>query len=392
MKWKVEADWKILVALEALAEQELADHLHSPGHWISLIKLQQRLGKTDTLDAIADRADAAFAGDVAGRKQFVSILFEIPDFERAMPVAEALVAAAPGDAEAQALLERAIVESDRWTDETRRAFAAAEGGAAYALSLNQSWHLAETEADFRAITDRCRTRLAENPVDTDARCFLAHALAWLGEDDAARDAMAIDTLVRIDALPTPGGFGSPDQFRAVLAAEIRRNVTLVRDPKNRATRDGLQTAGLGQPGEPAVAALIGEIRAAVECYAVDMAGSADPFIASAPETVRITQWAVIYDGTGYQTSHRHPSGWLSGVYYVSAPRDTGCEGHRGALLVGAPQSKVASPPPWGIRKVEPVPGRIVLFPSFVTHATEPCGVDGERISVAFDIMPVEPSV
>ena len=41
--------------------------------------------------------------------------------------------------------------------------------------------------------------------------------------------------------------------------------------------------------------------------------------------------------------------------------------------------------------MEPVPGRLALFPSFVPHATEPCGFDGERISVAFDIIPVRPA-
>jgi len=38
--------------------------------------------------------------------------------------------------------------------------------------------------------------------------------------------------------------------------------------------------------------------------------------------------------------------------------------------------------------VAPVPGRLVLFPSFVTHGTEACGAEGERISIAFDITPV----
>jgi uncharacterized protein (TIGR02466 family) len=114
-----------------------------------------------------------------------------------------------------------------------------------------------------------------------------------------------------------------------------------------------------------------------------LAGCNDPIITAAPDTVRINQWAVVYDGSGYQTSHRHPSGWISGVYYVVAPSDPS----QGALLLGAPQQKIASPPPWGIQRIAPAPGRLVLFPSFVPHATEPCGKDGERICVAFDVMP-----
>ena len=45
-------------------------------------------------------------------------------------------------------------------------------------------------------------------------------------------------------------------------------------------------------------------------------------------------------------------------------------------------------PPWGTLQIEPVPGRLVLFPSCVPHATEASGVDGARISVAFDVLPV----
>ncbi|MEJ0041812.1 MAG: putative 2OG-Fe(II) oxygenase [Rhizomicrobium sp.] len=42
----------------------------------------------------------------------------------------------------------------------------------------------------------------------------------------------------------------------------------------------------------------------------------------------------------------------------------------------------------GTRAIEPVPGRLVLFPSYVSHATELTGIDGARISVAFDVVPI----
>jgi hypothetical protein len=44
-------------------------------------------------------------------------------------------------------------------------------------------------------------------------------------------------------------------------------------------------------------------------------------------------------------------------------------------------------PPWGVQEIEPVPGRLLLFPSFLPHATEPTGIAGARISVAFDVVP-----
>jgi len=38
-------------------------------------------------------------------------------------------------------------------------------------------------------------------------------------------------------------------------------------------------------------------------------------------------------------------------------------------------------------RIEPVPGRLVLFPSYAPHGTEAAGIEGERISIGFDVIP-----
>jgi len=389
MKWRTEPSWKALTAVEWLARRELSEDPLSVGRWTSLIGAQKRLGQVADVEITLDQASSTFGADPQGRKDFLTILLNQGEGDRAVRAAEALVDACPDDAEAPGLLARAIASSDRWGEAEARAFAKIATTTRAVVSLNQAWRRAETDDDLHAFVARCRAELLEDPIHTDARCFLAHALARLGEDEEARKVMALDDLVSVGELPPPAGFPSVEAFRAALAAEIRQNPTLAPDPKNKATRDGLQTAALGLPDEPAVAVLIGQIKAAVEAYVDDRKETADPFIASAPEAVRMVQWAVIYGAGGHQTSHRHPSGWLSGVYYVSAPRGVGTEDeYLGSLLVGAPQARAPTPPPWGIREVAPVPGRLVLFPSFVTHGTEACGAEGERISIAFDITPV----
>lgn len=383
MKWQKEPDWKFLAALEQAALEELRQEPRSASRWISLIRIRQQMARGGEVPETLDRASAAFGPDVDGRRDFLGVLLSLADYRRALPVAEALVAAAPDDAGIRLMLERAVIGSEPRGDVQGAVPPLA------ARSISQAWTLAEADGQFSAIAARCRAVLADNPIDTDARCFLAHALARSGAAEEARAVMAMEALVRIEDLPVPTGHETGEAFRQALASEIRRNPTLERDPKTKATHGGRQTTSLGLPGEPAVAALLQQIRAAVDRYRGRLEGSRDPFIASAPQTVMLHQWAVIYDASGYQTSHRHSKGWLSGVYYVSAPRDADAAGYQGALLIGAPQAKVATPPPWGISRLEPVPGRIVLFPSFTPHATEPCGADGDRISVAFDVVPVE---
>jgi len=106
---------------------------------------------------------------------------------------------------------------------------------------------------------------------------------------------------------------------------------------------------------------------------------------------RLDAWAVVCGKEGRQKAHLHPPGWLSGVYYVTASRPAGANLYRGPLILGAldPHAHGVEPP-WGTREIEPVPGRLVLFPSYLPHATQPSGVEGARISVAFDVVPAKP--
>jgi hypothetical protein len=110
-----------------------------------------------------------------------------------------------------------------------------------------------------------------------------------------------------------------------------------------------------------------------------------------PLRAAMTQWALIFRGAGHQLPHHHPGCWLTGVYYVSARYDRPQPGEplRGMIRIGCIPEWAGAEPPWDVREVEPVPGTLLLFPSFVPHETVPPGDGGERISVAFDVTAVE---
>ena len=55
------------------------------------------------------------------------------------------------------------------------------------------------------------------------------------------------------------------------------------------------------------------------------------------------------------------------------------------LRVGMLPDWAGVEPPWGIHTFEPVPGTLIMFPSFVPHETVPPGDEAERMSVAFDV-------
>jgi tetratricopeptide (TPR) repeat protein len=97
-------------------------------------------------------------------------------------------------------------------------------------------------------------------------------------------------------------------------------------------------------------------------------------------------WSVRLRGGGRHANHVHPQGWISSALYVSLPqRGVGDPEHAGWFTVGEPQDElgVELPPR---REIEPKPGQLVLFPSWMWHGTVPFAA-GERLTVAFDVRP-----
>jgi tetratricopeptide (TPR) repeat protein len=97
-------------------------------------------------------------------------------------------------------------------------------------------------------------------------------------------------------------------------------------------------------------------------------------------------WSVLLRKEGYHANHVHPQGWISSALYVRVPdRSPEDPTTAGWLTLGEPQARLGiGLPPVG--QVEPRPGRLVLFPSYMWHGTRPFGA-GERLSVAFDVKP-----
>jgi tetratricopeptide (TPR) repeat protein len=97
-------------------------------------------------------------------------------------------------------------------------------------------------------------------------------------------------------------------------------------------------------------------------------------------------WSVRLRSGGRHSNHIHPQGWISSALYVSLPPKIGGAGDAaGWLKLGQPDEKLelnVSP----FRKIEPRPGRLVLFPSWMWHGTVPFA-EGERLAIAFDVRP-----
>ena len=191
------------------------------------------------------------------------------------------------------------------------------------------------------------------------------------------------------------GLGSaPDELADLnrrLAQLITEDETLMHSPMSKSTRDGGQTGELDLEEDPALMRLNSliddSVRVAADRYIAD--GFTDhPVLAYASENWNLRAWGTVLKQGGHQTPHMHPLGWLSGVYYVRVPDDMcAVEDHQGWIEFGTPPARhgVAQPP--DIAPVQPMEGRLVLFPSWFYHGTRPFESSKSRISIAFDVMP-----
>jgi uncharacterized protein (TIGR02466 family) len=97
-------------------------------------------------------------------------------------------------------------------------------------------------------------------------------------------------------------------------------------------------------------------------------------------------WSVRLRRQGHHVNHFHPDGWISSAYYVEVPPEAAdLKAQSGWIKFGEPRYEVPGATPE--RFIQPKPGRLVLFPSYMWHGTNAIYGDAPRMSIAFDIKP-----
>ena len=169
-------------------------------------------------------------------------------------------------------------------------------------------------------------------------------------------------------------------------AEVLRGMHVARaQPLDQSVRGGTQTDGmLFTRAEPEIAALRAAIVAAAAAHIAQLPppDPAHPILGlHRDRPIRFSgAWSVRLGGGGHHNSHIHPLGWFSSALHITLPE---MQGEQGWLtLGGAPGDLGLDLPP--LRRIEPRPGQLILFPSMMWHGTTPFDA-GERLTVAFDV-------
>ena len=160
-------------------------------------------------------------------------------------------------------------------------------------------------------------------------------------------------------------------------------------PAEQSLRGGTQTRdNLFDRSDPAISRLSAVIRREVEARLGALPRDPDhPFLRRNSGRIAFSgSWSVRLRDAGFHINHIHPSGWLSSACYIALPPETRGSRSEGALTFGVPDSALGldlQPS----RIVVPVPGRLVVFPSFFWHGTQPFASESPRLTVAFDALP-----
>jgi len=99
-------------------------------------------------------------------------------------------------------------------------------------------------------------------------------------------------------------------------------------------------------------------------------------------------WVNLLRGGGHHSAHIHPHSIISGSLYVEVPAGSGAirfEDPRLPIMMAAPQrSKDAAEDLQTFVTVEPRPGLLILWESWLRHEVLPGRGRGERLSISFN--------
>jgi hypothetical protein len=105
------------------------------------------------------------------------------------------------------------------------------------------------------------------------------------------------------------------------------------------------------------------------------------------EIVIPQMWINVNKKNDWNTIHSHGQYILSGTYYVKVPKDSGQIVFRdprpGAIVNTFMVNRFDK---GEFRRVKPIEGLLILFPSYLDHFVEPSNADEDRISISFDVI------
>ena len=132
--------------------------------------------------------------------------------------------------------------------------------------------------------------------------------------------------------------------------------------------------------DPAFAELAKALNRHARAFAQDLAWDHRPKLDSL--------WVNLLKGGGHHGGHIHPHSALSGTLYIEVPKGSGAirfEDPRLPMMMAAPVRRDdAAEPLRPFVTIDPRPGQLLLWESWLRHEVRPGRGKGERLSISFN--------
>lgn len=296
---------------------------------------------------------------------------------------------APQRGDIAGLLARALAGQRRF-EESYPLFAAAVAGEPDVPAHRQEFGFALLrDAKAKLALQVFEQALAFDSFDQVSLAGLALAYRQLG-DSRYRELMDFEKYVRCYELRAPAGFADTEAFNRALALELDARHTSTVAPIDQTLKGGTQTTGqlFAARGRA-----IAQVRESIEAAVADYIGAlpqapAHPMLRRKLDAFGFSgSWSCRLASGGFHDNHVHPKGWISSAYYARLP-DSRAEAPRAGWLSFGASNLALDEDDRAEHAVQPRVGRLVLFPSFYWHGTVPFAGGGDRLALAFDVVPV----
>lgn len=369
------------VAAEKLLDQMLTrSPLWIEGH-MQLAQLRSTMGKKDEATSSIERS---LSSHPAGEQLWVAFLRILLQAERFSELDEAIARARKSPLRADSLLLHyetiAAVELGQ-ADRAERLFEAMPEQMRQALEIWRIRHLLRTGR----IDAACRLIDVGLSSDRALTIWPYATIAWRLAGDPRWEWLEGDLSRLISVIDLSNEISDIRSLEQVLRGLHAGKGEFL----DQSVRGGSQTDGpLFTKVDPQIRALRAVIVRAVEQHISGL----PPFdvrhpLLGLPRDRKVGfsgSWSVLLRGAGYHANHVHPQGWISSALYIHLPTKAASDPPTaGWLTLGEPQVDLGldlDP----LLQIEPMPGRLILFPSYTWHGTRPFS-EGERLTVAFDV-------
>ncbi len=353
-----------------------------------LNQLLWRRGRSDVLESYDNAAKIRPNSPILFVEKGMQLLFhERPEdareaFERALAMAPDDERAHEGHASALARLGRfgeAVAEFEAVIVRRPKSVEIRCGLVECLLRASESEKALRAAEEARALAPHHQTALA----------LWSTAMRQQGEtaETALND---YDKFVQTFDLGPPEGFGDLGTFHDVVTTFLDR--LHGEKPSEGATGERLvsRTSGslLGD-GSEVMTSFCAHLDKAVGSYVMRLADDeTHPFLNRRQGALRYARsWSTRVWPGGAIPNHVHENSWISAIYFIKLPDDvTDRTNARGWTKFGEPPFDAHLPgPAW--RALRPLPGRLVLFPSYLWHGSIAFRAPQPRLSIAFDLVP-----